>query len=66
LKTSDATCRIFYPGKYTTAPAFSGTGRYYLASGTYYFSGPGDVNLLGTVHTMQAVLPIMRQASRGN
>ena len=25
-----------------------------------------DVNLLGTVHTMQAVLPLMRQAGRGN
>jgi 3-oxoacyl-[acyl-carrier protein] reductase len=25
-----------------------------------------DVNLLGTVHTMQAVLPLMRKASRGN
>lgn len=49
LKTGDAGCRIFYPGKYTTAPAFSGTGRYYLASGTYYFAGPGDVNLLGTI-----------------
>ncbi len=25
-----------------------------------------DVNLLGTVHTMQAVLPLMRKAGRGN
>ena len=38
-----ATCKIFYPGTYTTPPALlagTGTGNYF-ASGIYYFNGIG-------------------------
>lgn len=42
-------CNILYPGKYTSDPAFNPSRDYYLASGTYYFEGTGDVNLKGNI-----------------
>jgi hypothetical protein len=46
-------CTILYPGKYgsggQTKPTFSPGGRYYLASGTYYFNDTGALDLRGEV-----------------
>lgn len=42
-------CTILYPGKYTTMPTFSSSGKYYLASGVYYFENAGTMTLNGQV-----------------
>jgi hypothetical protein len=44
-------CTILYPGRYTNSntPVFDEDNRYYLASGTYYFSGSNDVILKGRI-----------------
>ncbi|MCU1459279.1 MAG: hypothetical protein JWL73_3371, partial [Actinomycetia bacterium] len=44
---TSGTCTILYPGVYTTAPTFVTGQGYYLASGTYYFNGTGDINIAG-------------------
>ena len=41
-------CKVFFPGRYTSAPSFS-SGQNYLASGAYYFNNVGNVTLQGTV-----------------
>lgn len=39
------TCRVFYPGRYTTALNLTGTGKqYYFASGVYHFTAPITVS----------------------
>lgn len=46
----NATCRVFFPGKYTSPlPAFSSSNRYYFASGVYYFENVGAIALGGQV-----------------
>ncbi len=42
-------CTTMFPGKYTSAPTFSSSGNYYLASGVYYFENTGAITLNGTV-----------------
>jgi hypothetical protein len=46
-------CTILYPGKYGSGgrsmPTFAGNGRYYLASGTYYFNDTGPLALKGEI-----------------
>jgi len=42
-------CTTMFPGKYTTAPSFSSSGNYYLASGVYYFENVGTFKLNGTI-----------------
>ena len=44
---TSGTCTIYYPGTYTTAPTFTAGQGYYLASGTYYFNGTGDISVNG-------------------
>ena len=45
---TQGSCKIFFPGKYTAAPAFSNT-KHYLASGVYYFEGSGKIEFEGEV-----------------
>ena len=49
--TYGSNCTILFPGMYTAAnlPAFADGAQYYMASGTYYVVGTGDINLKGTV-----------------
>jgi hypothetical protein len=57
-KKTDTTCRVFYPGKYTTAPGLL-NGANYFVSGVYYFSGIGtwtfDGNNLSVTGGQRAV-----------
>jgi hypothetical protein len=42
-------CTILFPGKYTSAPTFSSTEQYYLASGVYYFEDAGNITFRGQI-----------------
>ena len=42
-------CTILFPGKYTSRPTFSSSGKYYFASGVYYFHNVGTITLNGQV-----------------
>ena len=42
----NSSCTIFYPGKYSSSPAFS-SSRNYMASGTYYFENTGGITFQG-------------------
>lgn len=46
IGSGPATCRVFFPGKYTSAPVFPGTiDLYYFASGNYYFDGNFNIDV---------------------
>lgn len=46
--TTFATCKIFYPGRYTSAPAIDVTKVNYFASGVYYFNFAGPITVAGS------------------
>ncbi len=39
------TCRIFFPGRYTSAPDLDENAHYYFASGVYYFDDVGEIKM---------------------
>jgi hypothetical protein len=62
--TTSGTCKIFYPGLYTSAPVLSG-GTNYFASGVYYFNFAGVFNVTETVYGGDPTTPTSDEVEYG-